>query len=241
MGGQAVVGRIAGIPIILDFSLIFLVLLWGLPYFTAGNGGAITVGLALILGLTLSILLHELGHAFAGRIFGVETSHIELNGLGGLCYWGSPLPSAALPRIIISAAGPFTNLGLYFLLEGAVLGLQELPDTVGVVGGLGRLQYVCKVLAYANFALFVFNLLPAHPLDGGKILAALLQIRFGSFLANRIVGMLGLLLAFVCLLGALGIGPLDYGPFMGVLAVLLFLSNAQALDGSGRPPWKRWN
>ena len=78
------IGRIAGIPIYLDMFFVLLLLLFTYPYFTGGSTQAMSAGFVIIVGILLSILLHELGHAFAGRPFKAHVSHIELTGLGGI-------------------------------------------------------------------------------------------------------------------------------------------------------------
>lgn len=95
----AEVGRIAGILIVLDASFILLFVLFGMHYFTSGSSQAISSGPLLVTGLALSILLHELEHAFAGRLYGIGTTHIQLNGPGGLCSYDRHMPIAAIPAL----------------------------------------------------------------------------------------------------------------------------------------------
>ena len=79
MGGQFEIGRIARIPILIDFSFILLIVLWGQSYFTSGNTQMMSAGVIIIIGLAISILIHEFAHAAAGHLFGVRASHVELN------------------------------------------------------------------------------------------------------------------------------------------------------------------
>ncbi len=81
------IGRIAGIPIYLDMMFVLVLLFFTYPYFTSGSTQAMSAGFVIVVGLLLSILLHELGHAFAGRLFKAHVSHIELTGLGGLAHF----------------------------------------------------------------------------------------------------------------------------------------------------------
>ena len=90
------IGRIAGIPIYLDMMFVLVLLIFSYPYFTAGNTQLMSAGFIIIIGLLLSILLHELGHAFAGRLFSAHVSHIELTGLGGVAHFERSLPRSAL-------------------------------------------------------------------------------------------------------------------------------------------------
>src|ERR1044072_9378262 len=109
------IGRIAGIPIFLDMMFVLVLLIFTFPYFTAGTLQMMSAGFLIIVGLMLSILLHELGHAFAGRLFDAHVSHIELTGLGGVAHFERSLPRSAFQRSVIFLAGPAVNLALWIL------------------------------------------------------------------------------------------------------------------------------
>src|SRR5262249_14879928 len=106
-------GRIAGIPIYLDMMFVLVLLIFTYPYFPAGSTQAMSAGFVIVVGLLLSILLHELGHAFAGRLFKAHVSHIDLTGLGGIAHFERSLPRSALARSVIYLAGPAVNFGLW--------------------------------------------------------------------------------------------------------------------------------
>src|SRR5262245_40365997 len=148
------IGRIAGIPIYLDMMFVLVLLLFTYPYFTSGSTQAMSAGFIIVVGLLVSILLHELGHAFAGRLFTARVTRIELTGIGGLAHFERSLPRSALARSVISLAGPAVNLGLW-------LGLDWLAGQA-VAAGSPLVGVPLRVLATANFLLMVFNLLPAY-------------------------------------------------------------------------------
>jgi Zn-dependent protease len=218
------IGRIAGIPIYLDMMFVLVLLVFTYRYFTAGSIEAMSAGFVIIVGLLLSILLHELGHAFAGRLFRAHVSHIELTGLGGIAHFERSLPSSVFARSVISLAGPAVNLGLW-------LGLDWLAGEA-VDGGKWMLAVPIGVLASANFVLLVFNLLPAYPLDGGHTLDAWLGAVLGPAWSVRIVATLGL----IC---AAGIAYLAFPSAIFLLIIALFLAmwNWQKLQSLGR--WQR--
>jgi Zn-dependent protease len=218
------IGRIAGIPIQLDMFFVLVLLIFTYPYFTAGSTQAMSAGFVIVIGLLLSILLHELGHAFAGRLFGAAVSHIELTGLGGVAQFERSLPSSVFARTVIYLAGPAVNLVLW-------LGLDALTGEA-IQSGNSMLAVPIAVLAWANFALLVFNLLPAYPLDGGHTLDACLGAIFGSAWATRIVASLGLLVAVGLVYVAL---PNAF--FLMLIALFLGMANWQALQTVGR--WRR--
>src|SRR5215470_736831 len=113
-------GRIAGIAIYLDMMFVLVLFIFTYPYFTAGSTQAMSAGFVIVVGLLLSILLHELGHAFVGRLFGAHVSHIELTGLGGVAHFERSLPRSTLARSAIYLAGPAVNLALWKGLEALV-------------------------------------------------------------------------------------------------------------------------
>jgi Zn-dependent protease len=144
-------GTFLGFPV--DIKPSFLLLL-GLVLI--GFGGL--SGVALVLLVFASVVLHELGHAVAARSVDVTVSNIELGFLGGAARMTS-VPRNARDEVIIAAAGPAVSL----MLGGLGLGLGLLTN-VGLLAWLG----------WANFILAAFNLIPALPMDGGRILRALL-------------------------------------------------------------------
>ena len=218
-------GRIAGIPIHLDMMFVLVLLVFSYPYFTSGNSQMMSAGFVIVIGLLLSILLHELGHAFAGWLFKAHVSHIELTGLGGIAHFERSLPASAFARSMISLAGPAVNLVLW-------LGLAEVAN-MAVGSGNMMVALPLAVLSSANFFLMVFNLLPAYPLDGGHTLDAWLGALFGSIWATRIVASLGLVIAVLVALYALPKAAF----FLLLVALFIAQANWEALRGVGG--WRR--
>jgi Zn-dependent protease len=216
-------GRIAGIPIFLDMFFVLVLVLFTYPYFTSGNTQMMSAGFIIVIGLLLSILLHELGHAFAGRLFNAHVSHIDLTGIGGVAHFERSLPGSAFARMVIYLAGPAVNLGLWYGL-GALAG--EMYQ------GSPMVALPLAVLASANYILLIFNLLPAYPLDGGRTLDALLGAVLGGVWSTRIVATLGLMVAAGVVYYAL---PTNF--FMLLIAYFLAQANWEALQSIGG--WRR--
>jgi Zn-dependent protease len=218
--GQIEIFRVGRIPVYVDFLFVVIAALWSWPYWTGGDLQYMSAGFVLVIGIFASVLLHELGHAWAGRLFKVETRAIEINGLGGLCYFERSLPTSVLARTVINLAGPFANLVLWKAFGFAA-------DASGSAGG-GLPWMVMTTLATANFLLLVFNLLPAFPLDGGRVLETWLAPLFGPAWSVRIVSVLGLVVAA-------GIVYLAFPSqiFMVMLAALLAMQNWQMLQSVG--------
>jgi stage IV sporulation protein FB len=219
------IGRIAGIPIYLDMMFVLVLLVLTYPYFTGGSTQAISAGFIVVVGLLLSILLHELGHALAGRLFRAHVSHIELTGIGGLAHFERSLPRSVLARSVIYLAGPAVNLGLWY-------GLGALTVQAARAGA-PLLAEPVAILASWNFLLMVFNLLPAYPLDGGHTLDAWLGRILGPVWSVRIVAGLGL----VCAAGVAALALQGRAVFMLLVAVFLAMWNWQKLHSVGG--WRR--
>lgn len=226
MGGRLELGRIAGIPIYLDMFFVLVVVLFSSRYFTSGNAQDVSAGLVIIAGLFGSILLHELGHAFAARLFKTGVSEINLTGLGGVTQFERSLPKSVFARTIIYLAGPAANLALYW-------GLGELAMQAAL-SSKTMLAFALSTLAGWNFTLLVFNLLPAYPLDGGHTLDAWIGALAGGIWATRIVGVLGLLVAAWIVYMSL---PLNL--WMLLLAFLIGQTNWEALQSVGGFPTGR--
>ena len=187
MNTRTEIGRIAGIAIYLDMFFVLVLVIVSSRYFTSGDTQLMSAGLLIIAGIFSSILLHELGHAAAARLFNTSVTHIELTGLGGVAHFGSSLPRGVIPRVIIYLAGPAANVLLYYAF-------RELA--VRSAGGSAPLLMLVLVqLATINLYLAIFNLLPAYPLDGGHTLDAILGGVVGGIWAQRVVSVLGLCIA----------------------------------------------
>jgi Zn-dependent protease/CBS domain-containing protein len=169
-------GRIAGIRIGVNWSwlIVFALIVWSLadgvfPSQNPGLSDAEYIAMAIVAALLffVSLLLHELGHALQAKRDGVEIEGINLWLFGGVAQFKGGFPSAGA-EFRIAVAGPLVSLalGVLFVLMAGFAGLPSAVD--GVVAWLG----------YTNLILLLFNLLPALPLDGGRILrSALWQAR----------------------------------------------------------------
>jgi Zn-dependent protease len=189
--------RIAGIPVRIDVTFALV------PLFLFGilQQGPLAIAapayVAIIAGVFLSVLLHELGHALVARLFGTPVGEILVGGFYGYArLLGPRLATAA--NIAILFAGPLAN-GLLFLACWALLGSPEITSR----GYFGRLDPAPAIadspwllrsvmtLARINLAMLIFNLLPAFPLDGGRIYRDLLATIAPYAVAVRIIAVLG--------------------------------------------------
>ena len=167
-------GRIAGIPITLDWTWFPIAILFVVSVTTSyepvlGTLGAILVGLAMTSGFFGSILAHEFGHALTARRFGIGTESIALHLFGGVAKITSE-PRTPRQELLVAVAGPAVSLGLASLFGLLTL---TIPNTVGTPLSLLAMESVFYSLGLSNLILGLFNLIPGFPLDGGRILRAL--------------------------------------------------------------------
>jgi len=221
MFSQVELGRIGGIPIVLDMMFVLVLIVFSYPYFTSGDTQDMSAGLVIIAGILASILLHELGHAIAGRLFGTRVTHIALTGLGGVTQFERSLPKSAFARTVIYLAGPAANLLLW-------LGFDALSRQ-DVVIGRPMLDLAILVLANVNLFLLIFNLLPAFPLDGGHTLNAWLGVALKPSWPVKIVAGLGLAIAVL-----LAISAFPSNVWRLLLALFLFQVNWTYWQQAGR-------
>jgi Zn-dependent protease len=177
-GSAFKIGRLFGIKITLSSSFLVLMVLWGLTQSLAHSVVEGLVHSTLSLGLIFgSVLLHELGHSLVARRFGVDVAEIELHFFGGTAKMLS-MPKRPRDEVVIAAAGPAVSL---LLALGA--GLLLVPAYLWAPTVVARLA---AVVFQVNLMLGLFNLLPALPMDGGRILRAALTPRFGGYRATRV-------------------------------------------------------
>jgi Zn-dependent protease len=132
--------------------------------------------------LFVSVLVHELGHAVVAQRYGIPIAAIHLHLLGGTAMM-TRSPTEPRQELRISIAGPLVSLSLGAL---GLLACAVLPLPISEVGTLSTAADLVPYFTGANFALGLFNLLPAIPMDGGRMLRALLTPRMGHYRATRL-------------------------------------------------------
>ncbi|CAP56183.1 site-2 protease family protein [Gluconacetobacter diazotrophicus] len=210
-------GRIAGTAIRVHVTF-FLLLLW-IAMVAGAQGGpaAAWQGVVFIMLVFVCVVLHEFGHILMARRFGVTTSDITLLPIGGVARL-SRMPERAGQELLVALAGPAVNLVIGLLLFAATGTWPSLDAaTSGMVGGGGMVVRLASV----NLFLLLFNLLPAFPMDGGRVLRALLGYRMGFVRATQVAASVGQGFAF--LLGFLG---LIGNPILLFIALFVYLGAA---------------
>lgn len=190
------VGRIGGITIRLHTTFILLLLWIGIGHYTAGGWVAAIEGVAFILAIFGSVLLHEFGHALAARRYGIHTPDITLLPIGGVARL-ERLPERPKEELVVAVAGPLVNVLIAAVLLGGLFltGRSELLQRFDLIGG----EFFAQLL-FVNLWLVLFNLIPAFPMDGGRILRALLATRLGFVRATNVAAQVGQAFAFLFVL-----------------------------------------
>jgi Zn-dependent protease/CBS domain-containing protein len=194
----------------------FLLLAWiALVHGMRDGAGAALTGVVFIVLLFACVLLHELGHVVAARRYGIRTPEVTLLPIGGVAAL-ERMPEKPSQEITVALAGPAVNVVIAIVLMvvmGATIDTARLASLDDL-----RSDLVAQ-LAAANVALVVFNLIPAFPMDGGRVLRALLATRLGFVAATQVAARIGQAIAVV-----LGLIGLMGNPLLVLVAVFVFLA-----------------
>jgi len=192
MGGSFKIGRAFGIDVKVHWTFLLLIVFFGLlAYQATGSAGRALAVIGLILGLFVCVLLHEYGHSLTAQRLGIEINDITLLPIGGLARMKS-LPERPADEVKIAIAGPLVNVVLapVFFGVGYLLGSSPFSAT-GFVSAADSAGQFFSFLGVVNVLLAVFNLIPAFPMDGGRVLRGLLASRVGPVRATDISSAVG--------------------------------------------------
>ena len=222
MGNSWRIATIFGIPIRLHWTLglFFLFFIW-LASREALSIASVSLLLSFIICLYICILLHEFGHSLTAKRYGVKTRDIILSPIGGLARLES-IPENPFQEFKVAINGPIVNLVIAGLLA-AIIYLMNLPFLPEIVDGIVRIDSsnFLQWLMYMNIGVFLFNLIPAFPMDGGRILRSLLSLKMTRTKATFWASMLGKFFAVVFVVYALYAGYfilIIIGPFIYLMA-----------------------
>ncbi len=237
MDGSFKIGRIFGIPILIHYTFILVI-----PLFAWIIGSQITltagmlndifllpvdtslistgfipyvIGTIVALGLFAGVLVHELAHSVVARHKGIKINSITLMIFGGIASMeeGVPDPKAELPMALV---GPLTSLLVGLISVGI---MYTIPDIISSPGVAGALVFIFGYLGLLNIILFAFNLLPAFPMDGGRVLRAWLAKRMPLHRATKIAADVGK--GFAIVFGLVGL--FFFNPFLILIALFIYI------------------
>jgi Zn-dependent protease len=215
------IASISGIEVRIHVTfLLFLAWIWFSYYQIAGVSGA-TQGVLFVLALFTCVLLHEFGHAFAARAFGIQTPDITLLPIGGVARLNR-LPDEPWQELVVAVAGPLVNVVIAAVLIFVVHQAAPLDQLESIENP--RIELLAK-LASVNIMLVLFNLIPAFPMDGGRVLRALLAMAMPYSRATWIAARIGQVLA-ICLAAYAYFGP-NKNPILIFIAFFIFIGAQQ--------------
>jgi len=218
------IARITGIEVRIHLAFLLLLAFYALSAFPQGGTRGALTAVALISLVFLCVLLHEFGHAYAALAFGIRTPDITLHLFGGIARL-ERMPEKPWQEVIIALAGPMVNVAI----AGALYIALGKGATVPVARWLTGDSNLLATLLSVNVMLVLFNLVPAFPMDGGRVFRALLAMRFPYVRATAIAARVGQFFALI--FGAVGLfgipGIVDRSPVLIFVAFFVFMAASQ--------------
>lgn len=209
------IGSIAGTAIRVHITfLLFLGWIFVASYISGGPEAA-WYGVVFMLLLFACVVAHEFGHVFMARRFGIATPDVTLLPIGGLARL-ERIPERPYEEFLVAIAGPLVNVVIAFGLVAVAGARLDVGDLAAVESA--KISMIDR-LAAVNLFLALFNMIPAFPMDGGRILRALLATRLGFVRATEIAAYVGQGFAF-----ALGFVGLFSNPMLIFIAVFVYLA-----------------
>jgi Zn-dependent protease len=221
-------GKLFGIPLYIHPTFLLLPA-WVVLTNPEAGLAALAFLLVWVLALFGCVVLHELGHALAARYFGIATRDITLYPIGGVARL-EKMGEKPVQELVIALAGPAVNLVIALLLMPVALlafvvargeALSFIPEGGPAIVVLKFLTLLCL----SNVGLMLFNLLPCFPMDGGRVLRALLSLGLGTLRATEIAAAVGVVLAV--LIGCMAL--LTHNVMTVVLAVFVVIAGQAEL------------
>lgn len=218
MKGSFKLAKIAGIGIFIHwtFSLLILFIIF-INYKAQHNITQIIWSVVFILAVFVTIILHELGHALAAKKFNIATKDITLLPIGGIARL-EKIPEKPFEELIVASAGPLVNITLAFI-TGLFITFPETTEQMmnELSKGVNADNFFLNFFLI-NFWLAFFNLIPAFPMDGGRILRALLAFKLQRHVATRISARIGQFLAMLFII--LGFFTSPFLIFIGIFVII---------------------
>lgn len=218
MKGTFKLGKIAEIGIFIHWTFSLLILFIVYVNYKAGqNLTQILWSVLFILCIFLTVFLHELGHALTAKNFGIKTKDITLLPIGGLARL-ERLPEKPSEELLVAFAGPFVNIVLAFITSWFITLPNTPEEMVGqLANGVNANNFFLNFYL-VNIVLAIFNLIPAFPMDGGRVLRALLSYKLERHYATKIAARIGQILA----LGFIFLGFFS-NPFLIFIGIFVFM------------------
>lgn len=216
MGWSISLGRIAGTEVRIHLTFFLLVAWFAVSAGSRGGQAAAIEAVVFVLAVFACVLAHEYGHVLTARHYGIGTRDITLLPIGGVASI-ERMPEKPGQELLIALAGPAVNVVIAVLLF-TVFGARIDTERMAAAVESQQVDLVTR-LALVNVMLVVFNMIPAFPMDGGRVLRALLSYRLDRARATRIAASIGQAVAF-----GLGFLGLFGNPLLLFIALFVFLA-----------------
>lgn len=248
-------GSAFGIGIYVHWTFMLLLVYVASIAYPAGLAATLFL-MTAVIGVFACIVLHELGHALMARRFGIPTRDITLYPIGGVARL-ERMSDKPWEEFWIAVAGPAVNVAIFIslLIFFQLWGVNLLDERRMVALGALRpelfeypiIEQLLIFLFISNFGLVLFNMVPAFPMDGGRVLRAMLTPLLGHLRATEVAAALGMMAAVAMGLFGLGVfGPGDTKPVMILVSMFVLLAGQQELAvvryraaHGGAWPWER--
>lgn len=215
MGASLTIGRVAGTYVRLHITFLLFLAWIGISDYLAGGVAAAVDSVVFLLLVFLCVTLHEFGHIAMARHFGIRTPEVILSPIGGIASM-ERIPEQPLQELLVAIAGPLVNVVIALLLM-AVFGIGFASYSSA---GFDKAT-LAERLFIVNVTLVLFNLVPAFPMDGGRVLRAVLAMNIGPARATALAARIGQ--GFAALFVVLG---LFYNPILMLVGIFIYFAAA---------------
>ena len=236
MKGSFQIIRLFNIPVQIHWTFLLIFVWLGFTsYSQSWNWQATTWAFFFLIAIFICVVLHEFGHALTARRYGVDTRDIILSPIGGVARLDR-LPEKPAQEFMVAIAGPLVNVAIGLILSAYALVASEesrmqLFDIFSLLTDQGSNFFAVELSAFEyflfglialNIILAIFNMLPAFPMDGGRVLRSLLSMKLGRVKATRIATIIGQLIA----VGLVGYGFFTMSLVTSFIGIFVFVSAA---------------
>ncbi|OWY24790.1 site-2 protease family protein [Sphingobacteriales bacterium UPWRP_1] len=233
MGGSLNIGKLAGIKVYVHWTFLILIAYIVFSGFSSGQQAiGIVYNILLVLSVFTCVVLHELGHALAARRYGIGTRDITLLPIGGVASLEN-IPENPKQELVVAIAGPLVNVAIAAILFGVItLFLNTTlfaPENIEATLAHLNLNTFVVNLLMVNIMLVAFNAIPAFPMDGGRVLRALLALSMDRTKATRIAASIGQFIAILFVFAGLFYVKNPFLIFIGVFVYLGAMAEANAV------------
>lgn len=233
MGTSLNIGKLAGIKVYIHWTFLILIAYIVFSGFSSGlSSSGVAYNILLVLAVFACVVFHELGHALAARRYGIGTRDITLLPIGGVASLES-IPENPKQELVVAVAGPLVNVviaAILFVIISLFFDASQFnPDNIeDTLKHLNINTFIINLLL-VNVMLVAFNAIPAFPMDGGRVLRALLAMNMDRAKATRIAASIGQFIAILFVFAGLFYVHNPFLIFIGVFVYIGAMAEAQAV------------